>query len=72
MRNEQAGDAFSVRAVKARGYFHIDANGDITLPHYADAHISQQSALERTFLANKITFIFSFGSAELAVKMCPN
>lgn len=34
--------------------------------------IFQQSAPCRTSLANKITFIFSFGSAELAVKMCPN
>lgn len=35
-------------------------------------YIFQESAPNHTFLANKITFIFSFGSAELAVKMCPN
>lgn len=35
-------------------------------------HIFQQSAPNHTFLANKITFIFSFGSVELAAKMCPN
>lgn len=34
--------------------------------------IFQESAPNHTFLANKITFIFSFGSAELAVKMCSN
>lgn len=26
MHNEQAGDAFSIRSVKAHGYFHLDAN----------------------------------------------
>lgn len=26
MHNEQASDAFSIRSVKASGYFHIDAN----------------------------------------------
>lgn len=35
-------------------------------------HIFQQSAPNHASLANKITFIFSFGSAELAVKMRPN
>lgn len=72
MHNEQAGDACGLGSAEAHGYFHTLQTKTLRALITLALHIFQQSAPNHTLLANKITFIFSFGLAELAVKMHPN